>query len=239
MNKNGKKRTRIPRHQLPAVERINKNFASTAKTQPAPPAIRHKNGRDIKAQALSAHLAKTEALELPSTTNQCCAIIGNASSIFQKRDGDYIDKFNIVVRINTIRIREAACQGKRTNTLFVHDGTVMNIPRRVYKTVDVININTDIPELYTYWFNRIKQEINEDARVTTGFMAVLAMMQLDYHISLFGFDWYETPTYYTNRGPWKKHHPNWEKAILTELLEAHNEKLRNNATEPQVLTEGS
>jgi hypothetical protein len=242
-NKHAKRRTRIPRNQVSTAKRINTNFVTRTTNPPQlqPPATgRSRSARAIKQQSLDSKALKVDIPnELPTTATKCCAIVGNAASIFQIQQGEYIDKFDLVVRINTVRIRESACQGKKTTLLFAHGGVIDTIPRRVYKAVEVINTNTDLASIHAVWSERIKQEICDTARLSTGFMAIVAMMELDYHITLFGFDWYATPTYYTNRGPWKKHHPDWEKNIIIPLLEEHNARVCNLPAEPQVLQPSS
>lgn len=149
-----------------------------------------------------------------------CAIVGNAKSIFGKRQGRAIDSHDIVIRINRPQIVSIQDQGSKTNIMFVFDLTAKNVNARMYR---VVNTSKDLRPELEFWSKIISQETGIiKARPTTGFMAILYAQAMGYEISLYGFDWYQSPTYYLEQvttGPWKRHCPSWEKAKILDWVE--------------------
>lgn len=146
-----------------------------------------------------------------------CAIVGNAKSIFGKGHGSLIDSHDVVIRINRPDILVPEDQGTKTDIMVVHDLTVKFASPKKHK---IINTSKDMRPDLELWSDIMYEETQiENVRPTTGFLAVLYALSLDYDVRLFGFDWYDTPTYYLGDAPaWKRHAPKWEEKQIYDWL---------------------
>ena len=144
------------------------------------------------------------------------AIVGNAKSIFDKKDGKKIDAHDLVVRFNRGFVINKEAQGKRTDILLV-----------------ACELNLDEKASYKAWFsiNRSKNTKCGDLTIsdrprdalralvgkqpTTGLMAIdLCLEASAKSIDLFGFDFEKTPTFYNPEGYITPHDYNAEEKIV-------------------------
>lgn len=151
-----------------------------------------------------------------------CAIVGNAKSIFGKGHGSLIDSHDIVIRINRPDIIVPEDQGTKTDIMVVHDLTMKYASPKKHK---IINTSKDMRPDLELWSDIIHEDTGIDrARPTTGFLAIVYARALDYDIKLFGFDWYESPTYYLEQiTAWHRHSPEWEKKQIQQWI--HKESI--------------
>ena len=161
---------------------------------------------------------KNPDLYVNISNTRTCAIVGNAKSIFGKSQGAEIDNHNEVIRINTPIIISPVDQGLRTTALYVHNLTMHNVPTN--KRFRVCNISMDLYTRVDSWSRQIAKDCNDPkARPTTGFVTIMHCIERNFEISLYGFDWFKTPTHYQNtQGHWEHHHPEWEEQKLKSLL---------------------
>jgi len=140
------------------------------------------------------------------------AIIGNAQSLFNKTYGKEIDSHDVVIRIN---------RGIETcfnNTALSSHGKKLDVwVFNLYRTLEKFDIanqdkfHTPYKRLqmnYTPILGKIDSSISQEAqdeivgmfspkKVTTGFRILHYMTKFDpSKVSVYGFDWKETPTFY-------------------------------------------
>jgi hypothetical protein len=146
--------------------------------------------------------------------NKSIAIIGNAKSLFDKNYGNEIDSHDVVIRINRgIEI----CT--RHDGLKTHGNKVDVWCFNLYSSLENFdnNMKKQLPQTYTRLqmnysvektkfdstisqsaFNEIKN-IFVSKSVTTGFRMLHYITKFETKsVSVYGFDWKATPTYYIN-----------------------------------------
>jgi hypothetical protein len=140
------------------------------------------------------------------------AVLGNASSLFDKQYGDEIDSHDIVIRINRgIEIcqhpQHAKTHGQKVDiwcfnlyrTLEDFDNIMKIKIQQTYKKIQMNHSYDTIK--YDYC---ISEELHDQIRnivapkqTTTGFRTLHYVSQFETkEISVYGFDWKKTPTYY-------------------------------------------
>lgn len=147
--------------------------------------------------------------------NKNIALIGNAKSLFNFRYGTEIDSFDIVCRLNRgVLIKHPESQGTRTDVWGIGvpkfvDDIVDNI---IYKKLIHLSFKSrkEIHPKVDFYLplelvNSLQQKINH-TKPSTG----LAMLYyLDYcdpkSITLYGFDWKKTPTWYFEENDYQPH----------------------------------
>jgi hypothetical protein len=146
--------------------------------------------------------------------NKSIAIIGNAKSLFDKTYGDEIDSHDVVIRIN--RGIEVCAQHNNTKS---HGKKVDVWCFNLYSSLENFdnNMKKQLPQTYkrlqmnysplTGKFDSSVSEkaINEvrnifaPKKITTGFRILHYITKFETKgVSIYGFDWKATPTYYVN-----------------------------------------
>lgn len=123
------------------------------------------------------------------------SVVGNAQSIFSKRNGHLIDMADEVIRFNNGRIVHPTSQGRKT-TIFAYSYCRKNI-KYLPKDVKYWSIIDD-EDLFKE--REYLQEIL-DIKPSNGII-VLEKLKNDYpldKIHIFGFDWKRTRTWYHRR----------------------------------------
>lgn len=168
-------------------------------------------------------------VELVRGDGKSCAIVGNAQSIMNRNDGHIIDVYDKVIRINNPKVTNNQCQGSRCDILFITPVSLKRLPRQKNRPYEIINVGTHLVNFFNEWSDKLRQDVGCDkARPTTGFIAIAYMIELGYNTSLFGFDWFRTPSlsaYHIAGKPdlqgdtkWEHHYPEWEEEIVKELI---------------------
>ena len=132
--------------------------------------------------------------------NKTVAIVGNAKSIFDKKNGKEIDSHDIIIRFNRGFITKPESQGRRTDILIL-----------------AVNLNLDEKSAFNsqYYVNRskkttcgsitIENKFRADLKEligkqpSSGFMAIKLCDQAK-SIDLSGFDFGKTKTFYNPEG---------------------------------------
>lgn len=141
------------------------------------------------------------------------AIVGNAKSLFDKKYGDEIDSHDVVIRIN--RGLEI-CTNPRLR--ISHGGKVDVWCFNLYRSLENFDrvMKNRIPQHYKKlqmnyepYSTKFDSSMSEDAikeilhifapkKTTTGFRILHYMTKFNpASVNVYGFDWKETPTYYT------------------------------------------
>jgi len=142
--------------------------------------------------------------------NKSVAVVGNAQSLFDNFYGKLIDSHDVVCRINVgIKIINLEAQGSKTDihafskwewmkSLNLLDYNRKNL-HTSFKGRDDIDHNIEYFPLDRYTQLKTDLNLSKKEKLSTGFLL------LDYienfsarEISIFGFDWKKTPTYYEN-----------------------------------------
>jgi hypothetical protein len=177
------------------------------------------------------------------------AIVGNAKSIFDNSYGSLIDSHDIVCRINqgAVILNEKA-QGKKTD-VFVFSGlkkfknliTDIGIDKNLFISARKQNESLSIKNLTVYpieWRNQLKNNLIllDKSFVNTGHplpgekgeikKPSSGICTLDYvskfnpnSVSVFGFDWKASPTYYNQGGYNTSHDWKYEKEYCLEYFQ--------------------
>jgi hypothetical protein len=136
------------------------------------------------------------------------AVIGNAQSIFDQANGTIIDAHDVVVRLNRGSIRDAASQGSRTDVLCIANpmsktaiDELFGKPRIIWVTPkrDLMDASLvkDTPCYPIASWKRLSTLL--DGRRPSAGLITLFMMRETFapaSISLFGFDWKASKTFY-------------------------------------------
>jgi hypothetical protein len=184
--------------------------------------------------------------------NKTVSIVGNASSLFQKKFGTDIDSADIICRINRgIIIKNPECQGEKIDVWAY--GTTNPI-KDILKEFKSLNVKTlhlsprnrtkkirseyhkkkiEITEPLTDHFvdvetiNNLYKKFGYD-RLSSGLLLLnYVYLQNPKLITLYGFDWKETPTWYFEE---EKTVHKWDKEkefISNNFLSKENIKIRN------------
>jgi hypothetical protein len=140
------------------------------------------------------------------------AIVGNAESLFHKEYGPEIDSHDVVVRLNKAamlyeRFDAEKSHGKRTDIWMfwrtaeyqkLFNDIDQNIKKMHMGHQDRNRINIkQIDHVYPdELYKPLKQKAGKHNNPTTGFMAIDYILYCQpIHLSIYGFDWKETPTF--------------------------------------------
>ena len=157
------------------------------------------------------------------------ALLGNAKSILdEKRDID--SKFDIVCRCNKgFPIGKEEYIGSRTDVLFLSIPLHENIIKEEYNTKHIFWCTANREEL-RYWalegcpmFNlKAWDELSKivEARPSTGCIAITYLItNVKFKsLTLFGFDSWDTPNWYTGCINIRNHNPEGEKKYIENLI---------------------
>lgn len=147
------------------------------------------------------------------------AIVGNAKSLFDLKQGAQIDSFDFVIRFNKGFITQPESQGSKTNLLLLAcELTSTEISSYNSKWVANRSKHYNNPVYFTIP-NPDRQLIRDklERQPSTGFMAIdLCLASGAKSIDLFGFDFEQTPTFYNPVGYQTQHDYPQEQQIVEE-----------------------
>jgi len=162
------------------------------------------------------------------------AIIGGAQSLFDKQYGSEIDTHDVVVRINrSIIIKDSQAQGNKTNVWAIgHHKTVEDL----FDTIDVKNIHlshkrpkTPHPKINYYLPLDILDELRQDIKHQKPSSGLMTLHYVNFcipkSITVYGFDWRETPTWYYTDTNYQPH--DWELEKQYIITNFKHIKVRN------------
>jgi hypothetical protein len=164
--------------------------------------------------------------------NKSVAIIGNANSLLSQNYADDIDRHDIVCRINR-GVPLYTEQGTKFNILFYsNDNLIADLKNHIPDTVCKIHTNMIDPEFTKILKKKLELKTKKE-KPSTGLLVISYIISLNpKQISLFGFDWKKTKTFYEetfyNKSniDWKSHSFEKEKQlILHEYNDKHNFKI--------------
>lgn len=158
------------------------------------------------------------------------AIVGNAKSLLETHHGEQIEAHDIIIRLNKGFVTQPSAQGSRTDMVgltpelteaetvahFVPSYFLMLIPKmRHYKLFGKDAVRNTLFYNFRYWLadrNLIGR------RPSSGFMAISWMVRLGQakSITLYGFDFGATPTYYNPEGYKTPHNYDREREIVLD-----------------------
>ena len=145
------------------------------------------------------------------------AIVGNAQSQFEKSYGKEIEKADIVIRFNKGFISKPESQGTKTNILMLAcDLTEDELAS--YGAEITINRSSKYNNKTDYTLDGKDREVLRNKiyinQPTTGFIAIDMCMTANAKITLYGFDFEKTPTFYNPKGYKTPHHYTREEEIV-------------------------
>lgn len=163
------------------------------------------------------------------------ALIGNAKSVFnQERIVD--NEFDIICRINAgLPYDKEKYLGKRTDILFLSTGLTENAIKRF--GAKYIIWCTPKVEYMTEWIgkNSLRYPIKNWNRLyyllkhrpSTGIMAFNCLECFDFEsLTLIGFDFWKSPTWYTNTIRPSHHSPKDEERYIRDKIKEYKGKIR-------------
>lgn len=152
-------------------------------------------------------------------TGKTIAIVGNAKSIFDKKNGKRIDNHDFVIRFNKGFITRTESQGTKTSLLLL---ACELTPEQImsYKPKFVCNRSRHYnnPTMYTIRNEqRALMKLRLGSQPSTGFMAIDICLYFGAKsIDLYGFDFEATPTFYNPEGYKTQHDYNKEEDIVRD-----------------------
>lgn len=151
------------------------------------------------------------------------ALVGNAQSIFDRSDGQLIDDHDVVVRLNWGGVRQPESQGQRTDILclacslteaewrdmFGSPPVIWVTPVRHLLTKDMVR-HVDFCYPLSQW-ELLSRNMLGGNRPSAGLISLHMLRAFaPISISLFGFDWKRTKTFYNSKeNDWLHSHA-WE-----------------------------
>lgn len=175
------------------------------------------------------------------------SIVGGASGLFESNQGDKIDSHQVVIRLNRgVLIKDEKHQGTKTDYWAYPNPTKIRdiYGKFKYKTIhldkfhrDYGDIKTDfyipieiIDELYDEKIKYGKSNFkNITDRPSSGIILLYYLTKCNTKkITLYGFDWKKTGTWYNDGSRSRKLDHNWEteeKFIKHELVKKYNIKI--------------
>lgn len=147
--------------------------------------------------------------------NRTVALVGNAQSLFDHAHGQLIDGNDVVCRLNRgIIIQRALSQGNRTDLWAVGHPKFVNDIIDQYPCKCLIHVsskgrhNPD-PRVDFYipmdLINTLCHDLGH-AKPSTGLAMICAILDAGPKcLTLYGFDWKKTPTWYFKQGAYQPH----------------------------------
>lgn len=155
----------------------------------------------------------------PYIKGKSVAIVGNAKSIFDKRNGKEIDEHDTVIRFNKGFIYNKDAQGSFTTMVFLACN-LASYELQGYKAKFFINRSN-------HYYNPTALRISNGdrkflanrlgAQPSTGFMVIDICLRFGADkIDLYGFDWEKTPTFYNEPSYVTQHKYSEEEKIILD-----------------------
>lgn len=145
------------------------------------------------------------------------AIVGNAKSIFDKKNGDLIDSHDFIIRFNRGFIEIPVSQGTKTTMVML----AINLEPeklKLYNAKWVVNRSNHYDNRVNYIIpnpDRKRMRDKLEAQPSTGFMAIdLCLYAGAKSIDLFGFDGEKTKTFYNDPNYVTKHNYSKEQELI-------------------------
>lgn len=147
--------------------------------------------------------------------NKNVAVIGNAQSLFDRQDGALIDAADVVIRINRGHISEPKSQGTRTDVLALSADMNSALIEESFAPELIVWMShksknfeisgagqLDKTAFYPRRYYREDRRLLRGKRPSTGFMVIRLLLQNanPKSVSLFGFDFGKTATFYNEPG---------------------------------------
>lgn len=166
------------------------------------------------------------------------ALVGNAQSIFDRSDGDAIDGHDIVVRLNRGLVVDSRSQGSRTDVLCLANALSTSEVLQLFGSPQVIWVTPkrelmdpsmigQVPCFPLSDWKRL-HKILSGWRPSAGLITLYMLQGAAFspaRISLFGFDWKHTKTFYHDKNNMRSWH-DWDRErILIESWLATDQRL--------------
>lgn len=182
----------------------------------------HYVGRDNKEDFRKLNFYKNIQPILNDIRSKSVAIVGNAKSLFDKNDGDKIDRFDFVIRFNKGFITKPESQGTKTDMVILAclptEEEIKSYGAKfiVNRSKSYINATAQ----YTIGNKeraRLRDRIGKQP--SSGFMSIdLCLTAGAKSITLFGFDFGKTQTFYNDPNYITQHDYNTEEKIVLDYL---------------------
>lgn len=135
--------------------------------------------------------------------NKRVAIVGNAHSIFEKQNGKIIYDHDIIIRFNRGAVDlNRAVQGTRTDILVKAHDKILTLNEELSINPKIISYRLDKYakegqyNIGNIFLNRLQEYFNLGKKPSTGFAMIYIAILAGADISLFGFDFGKTKTFY-------------------------------------------
>lgn len=145
------------------------------------------------------------------------AIVGNAKSIFDKKNGELIDNHDFIIRFNRGFIEMPSSQGTKTTMVML---AINMEPEKLslYNAKWIVNRSNHYDNRVNYIIpNPDRQRMRDKlgSQPSTGFMAIdLCLYAGAKSIDLFGFDGEKTPTFYNDPNYVTQHNYSKEQELI-------------------------
>ena len=160
----------------------------------------------------------------PEINGKRIAIVGNAKSIFDKKNGDDIDNHDFVIRFNKGFICDPKSQGIKTSLLILACPLEECLAKSFHSKY-IANRSKSYRNMYAdFTINNTERAIMKEgigSQPSSGFMAINICLSFGAsHIDLYGFDWEATPTFYNDPNYVTLHDYNKEHEIIKGYVSA-------------------
>ncbi len=131
--------------------------------------------------------------------NKKIAVVGNAESLLFQKYGEIIDSFDVVCRFNSGNLPSCIeAQGTKVDVSFVSVPDLY--PEVVKKYSHIVQVsprerNNHYDAIPLRYIENLKKKMNVD-RPSSGIIALYYLYQQKSNVTIFGFDFKQTPTYY-------------------------------------------
>lgn len=158
-------------------------------------------------------------------------VVGNASSIFNSKNGNLIDVFP-TVRFNRIEIQKPESQGSRWDFLvssevktfqfynekppLFHSLLFMPYLEKHFAHLNEIRFETNIVHVDLEFSLNLTKKIEKPP--SSGFQILSLLSLLKRKVNLFGFDWKKSPTIYDRERKWEPHDYAVEKKLSMLMI---------------------
>ena len=150
-------------------------------------------------------------------------IVGNAKSIFDKKNGLEIDRHDFIIRFNRGFICDKKSQGSKTSLLILAC-ILQDYEIKSFNPKYVANRSKSYLNNADFTINNTERAIMKDgigSQPSSGFMAINICLSFGAkHIDLYGFDWEATPTFYNDPNYMTQHNYNKEHEIINGYVSA-------------------